>query len=255
MAIKMMCWNGRATAGMCLSILLVSSVEVVAQAVPNSSGIAGSQATNRRQVIGVRARLEKGLDAKKAREGDVVMARPEVKIHLADGLDLDTDGLLIGRVDKVQASVGGGDSAIGMTFNKARMKGGREVAIKATILWLGESSNLLNPTVVSAPADRTTPGVGVLAGSSQLPPTQGYQGSEIAGLPSRKSNEPTSENALPLPPGVSMQRNAVPGVNFFSDVGREDSGWLRSQGKNVSVPSGTVFAFAIVVLADATAKP
>ena len=97
------------------------------------------------------------------------MARPEVKIRLADGLDLDTDGLLIGRVDKVQASVGGGDSAIGMTFNKARMKGGREIAIKATILWIGESTNLLNPTVVSAPADRTTPGVGVLAGSSQLP--------------------------------------------------------------------------------------
>ena len=44
-------------------------------------------------------------------------------------------------------------------------------------------------------------------------------------------------------------------VNFFSDVGRDDSGWLRSKGKSVSVPSGTVLAFAIVVLPDGPAKP
>jgi hypothetical protein len=255
MVIKMMGWYRRAIAGMCLSILSASSRVVAVQTVPNAPENTASQATNSPRIIGIRARLEKSLDAKKAKEGDVVVVRPEVKIHLADGLDLDTGSLLIGRVDKVQPSVGGGDSAIAMTFNKVRMKGGREVAIKATILWLGEPPSLLNPATVSAPADRTTPGVGVGAGSSQVPPTQGYQGSEVAGLPTRNQDRSAGGNAPQLPPGISMQRNAVPGVNFFSDMGRDDSGWLRSQGRNVSVPGGTVLAFAIVVLPEVAARP
>ncbi len=255
MVMKTMGWYGRGIVGKWLSILMACSVVVAAQTVVNSAGSAGSPAPNGSRIIGVRARLEKSLDAKKAREGDVVVAKPEVKIHLADGLDLDAGSLLIGRVDKVQPSIGGSDSAIGMTFNKVRMKRGREVAIKATILWIGEPPSLLNPTIVSAPADRTTPGVGVTAGSSQTPPTQGYQGSEVAGMPTRNSNKPTGGNVPQLPAGISVQRDAVPGVNFFSDMGRDDSGWVRSQGRNVSVPGGTVFALAIVVLPDGGVRP
>jgi hypothetical protein len=52
-----------------------------------------------------------------------------------------------------------------------------------------------------------------------------------------------------------MQKDAIPGVNFFSDMGRDDSGWLRSQRRNVYVPGGTVLAVAIVVLPSGGAKP
>ena len=195
------------------------------------------------------------MDAKKAKEGDTVEASPEAKIRLADGVDLDNHSRLLGRIDKVQSSVGGGDSAIGITFNRVRMKDGQEIAVKATILWIGEAPNSLNPTVVSAPADRSTPGVGVGAGMSQVAPTQGYQGSEITGTPGRNGKQSVGSAAPQVPAGISIQHDAIPGVNFFSDMGRADSGWFRSQKRNVSVPSGTVMAFAVVVLPSSGIKP
>jgi len=248
MVMKPMYRYRKTIAGKCFSILLASSVVVAAQTTTGPSESTSSQPTNGSLIIGVRARLEKDLNAKKAKEGDVVEASPEAKIHLADGVDLDNRSRLLGHIDKVQPSTVGGDSAIGITFDKVRMKDGQEIRVKTTILWIGEAPNVLNPTVVSAPADRTTPGVGVTAGSSQVPPTQGYQGAEIAGAPTRKEKRSAGSAALQLPVGVSSQPNAIPGVNFFSDMGRADSGWFRSQKKNVSVPSGTVMAFAVVVL-------
>lgn len=230
----------------------MSTMMSVAQTVEN----VGSQATAASpRIVGVRARLQKSLDAKKAREGDTVEASPEAKIHVADGVDLDNHSRLLGRIDKVQPSVGGGDSAIGITFNMVQMKDGQEIPVKATILWIGEAPNSLNPTVVSAPADRTTPGVGVGAGMSQVPPTQGYQGSEITGAPGRNGKRSVGSAAPQVPAGISIQHDAIPGVNFFSDMGRADSGWFRSQKRNVSVPGGTVMAFAVVVLPSSGIKP
>jgi hypothetical protein len=234
----------------CLLFVLMSTMMSVAQTAEN----VGSQAAAVPRIVGVRARLQKSLDAKKAKEGDTVEATPEAKIHLADGVDLDNHCRLFGHIDKVQPSIGGSESAIGVTFDKVRMKDGQEIPVKATILWIGEAPNVLNPTVVSAPADRTTPGVGVGAGMSQVPPTQGYQGSEITGAVKRNTKQPASRTPQ-VPPGISVQRDAIPGVNFFSDMGRADSGWFRSQKRNVSVPGGTVMAFAVVVLTNSGVKP
>jgi hypothetical protein len=248
-------WFGRGIAGKCLSMILISSVVVAAQTEPNAPGSPGSQTANGPRIVGVRARLQKSLDAKKAKEGDTVEANPEAKIHLADGVDLDNHSRLLGRIDKVQPSVGGGDSAISVTFNKVRMKDGQEIPMKATILWIGQAPNSLNPTVVSAPADRATPGVGVGAGMSQVPPTQGYQGAEITGAPVRNGKRSVGGAVPQLPAGISIQREAIPGVNFFSDMGRPDSGWFRSQKRNVSVPGGTVMAFAVVILPNNSVAP
>jgi hypothetical protein len=222
------------------------------------SGVGMAQTRAGGKLVGVRARLEKNLDAKNAKAGSTVLAKPEVKIHIADGLDLDTGSLLLGHVDKVQPSVDRGDSAIAVTFDRVRMKGGREVAIKATILWIGQPPDQLNPTLHSAAADRTTPGVGVEAGGSAngnlVPVQQGYAGSEIAGA-ATQMHRLGNGLGTGLPEGMSAQRNAIAGVNFFSDMGRSDSGWFRSKRRNVSVPGGTVLAFAIVLLPDAGATP
>jgi hypothetical protein len=230
-------------AAFCLSIALASSSHAQT---PTTTITTPPSATH--HLIGVRTRLEKSLDAKKLKEGDPVIARPEVKVHVADGLDLQPNSLLIGRVDKVEPSINGGDSAIAITFYKAHLKGANEIPIKATILWIGEPPSLLNPKVVSAPADRTTPGVGVEAGNSQVPPAQGYQGSEITGAPVQHAPAAIGGKAANPPVGVAWQINAIAGVNFSSDIGRPDSGWFRSKGKNVSIPAGTVLAIAIMAL-------
>jgi hypothetical protein len=236
-------------AASCLSIALASSSHAQT---PTTTITTPPSATH--HLIGVRTRLEKALDAKKLKEGDTVIARPEVKVHVADGLDLQPNSLLIGRVDKVEPSINGGDSAIAVTFYKARLKGAKEIGIKATILWIGEPPNMLSPKIVSAPADRTTPGVGVEAGNSQVPPAQGYQGSEITGS-AQHDHANVGGNGANLPVGVAWQTDAIPGVNFSSDIGRQDSGWFRSKGKNVSIPGGTVLAIAIMALPVDGATP
>jgi hypothetical protein len=74
------------------------------------------------------------------------------------------------------------------------------------------------------------------------PPSQGYQGSEIAGLPKRHHDAP---DAVPPPTGVFSQPNAIPGVSFASDIRKAESGSFTATGHNVHIPGGTVFAFAL----------
>ncbi|WP_188554208.1 hypothetical protein [Edaphobacter dinghuensis] len=196
------------------------------------------------RLVGVRATLDKSLDARRAKEGDVVTARPEAKVEIGANLDIETSSRLLGRVDAVQPSIGKSDSVITVTFDKAQLKDGRQISIKATILWIGQPPSLLNPTEISAPADRTTPGVGVGAGMSGTPPTQGYQGSEIAGLPHRHHDPSVS---APPPTGVFSQKDAIPGVNFSSDIRKPESGSFTAAGHNVRIDGGTVFAFALAI--------
>ena len=204
------------------------------------------------RLVGIRATLAKTLDAQRVKEGDPVIARPEAKLHLADGIDLETSSKLLGRVDTVQPSTNKGDSAITVTFDKVLFKDGRQIPVKATILWIGQPPSQLNPTEVSAPVDRSTPGVGVAAGMSGTPPTQGYQGSEIAGLPKRHHDTPTQ---APAPTGVFSQANAIPGINFNSDISKPQSGTFNAIDRNVHIPGGTVFAFALAVLPANTPNP
>lgn len=206
------------------------------------TAMAGAQATLPIRLVGVRATLDKTLDARKVKEGEVVTARPEAKVQIAKGIDIETSSRLLGHVDAVQPSIDRGESTITVTFDRAQLKDGRQIPIKATILWIGQPPSLLNPTEVSAPADRTTPGVGVQAGMNGMPPTQGYQGSEIAGLPKRYHATPAS---APPPTGAFSQPNAIPGVSFASDIRKPESGSFTAAGHDIHIPRGTVFAFAL----------
>jgi hypothetical protein len=208
------------------------------------TAMAGAQSALPIRLVGVRATLDKTLDARKVKEGDVVTARPEAKVEIAKGIDIETSSRLLGHVDAVQPRTDRGNSTITVTFDKARLKDGRQIPVKAIILWIGQPPSLLNPTEVSAPADRTTPGVGVGAGMTGTPPTQGYQGSEIAGLPKRPHDAPA---APPPPTGVFSQPNAIPGVSFASDIRKPESGSFTAAGHDVHIPGGTVFAFALAV--------
>jgi hypothetical protein len=204
-----------------------------------------------RHMVGVRAQLERALNSKSAVEGMAVEARPEGKVHLADGVDLDRSSRLAGRVGTVKPSLAGSDSMISVIFDRVRLKDGREIPVKATILWIRPAPNLMNPSIVSAPADRTTPGVGVEAGGTSTPPAQGYAGSEITGLPEKNEDGSTKSGALP--PGVVAQWGAIGKVNFFSEISGSNSGFFRTAKDNVSVPAGAVLAFALAVQPAAAA--
>lgn len=196
------------------------------------------------RLVGVRATLDKTIDARKTKEGDIVTARPEAKVEIGTNLDIESSSRLLGRVDAIHPSIDKGNSSITVTFDKAQLKDGRQIPIKATILWIGQPPSLLNPTEVSAPVDRTTPGVGVGAGMSGTAPTQGYQSSEIAGLPHHHHD---TANSTSPPTGVFSQKDAIPGVNFSSDIRKPESGSFTAAGHNVRIEGGTVFAFALAI--------
>ncbi len=236
-----------------LTFCLILTAPSIAQTTAAAGGGAAGHSTGTIHLVGVRATLDKNLDAGKVKQGDAVMARPEVKIHVADGVDLETSSRLLGHVDTVQSSVSKSDSAITVTFDKAQLKNGRQISIKATVLWIGQPPDLLDPAIVSAPADRTTPGIGVGAGMTGTPPLQGYQGSEIAGSPKRHNHHPAA--APTAPTGVFSQTNAIPGVDFSSDIRKPESASFSAQGHNVYIPGGTVFAFALAVMPASTPNP
>jgi len=88
------------------------------------------------QMVMVRTALSKTLDANKAKQGDLVT------VKLLDPATIPSAGLwprntvLSGHVDLVQASEKKSDSLVEITFDKAVLKDGRIVPIKATIMKL-----------------------------------------------------------------------------------------------------------------------
>jgi hypothetical protein len=247
--------SSRLTVYELLSVCLAFTITAAAQTSPTAPGHPGAQSTQPTtaiHLVGLRAVLDKNLDSMKTKQGDAVIAKPEVKLHLADGVDLENDSELLGHVDAVQPSTDKRDSTITVTFDKVQMKDGRQIPVKAIILWIGQPPNLLDPPIVSAPADRSTPGVGVGAGMTGVPPLQGYQGSEVAGPPKHHHDPPLHPSA---PTGVFSQTNAIPGVNFTSDIRKPESGSFEAKGHNVRIPGGTVLAFALAVLPPSGSHP
>lgn len=202
-------------------------------------------------MVGIRTRLDRTLDANKLKPGDPVTARPEAKIRISPAVELAPSTLLLGRVDAVEPSAHHGDSTLTITFDTARLKGGPDLPIHATILWIGNSPNQLTPTMHSAPADRATPGVGVEAGMSATPNGQGYVGSDVAGPPVSHHEAVTPVKS----PADFAQKNGIPFVDLESSLAGPESGAFHSRGMGVYLPEGTVLAIGLSVLGEPRARP
>jgi hypothetical protein len=127
---------GRAAACMLAasSLFLLSPAFTRAQgsAPANSTDPAGqSQAVN---MVPGRAALIKTLDARKLKPGDQVKIRLADTIHLKDGSELPHGTTLLGLVSTDQTQQG--ISKLALRFNKAQLKSGKVIPIKATIVGL-----------------------------------------------------------------------------------------------------------------------
>jgi hypothetical protein len=109
------------------------------------------------KMIMVQADLTKTLDAGKTKVGDPVTVKLVYEANFSDGTTLPRNTALTGHVDRVQASEKKSDSLIQITLDKALLKGGKVIPIKATIMKLhvlvspfasiqgGDSGTSLNP--------------------------------------------------------------------------------------------------------------
>ncbi len=81
------------------------------------------------QLAPATAELNRNLDAKSLKAGDQITAKLTRSVHLESGVQLQRNTLLLGHVDRVA-----GTSELVLTFDKAQLKDGKLIPVKATLV-------------------------------------------------------------------------------------------------------------------------
>lgn len=197
------------------------SVVAVAIAVTPTPGVAQESASPgvvSMQMSSARVWLTKGLDAKKAKQGDVVTAKLLDDTKVPNSQDLPKNTVLLGRIDMVQPSQSKSDSSIQVTFDKAQLKDGQQLPVKVTVM------RIFPPSSLTAQGGGSTPG-------DQLAPRN----------PGGAAPTPGSSQGGQRDEGVN-------GVLLKSDVHDNNSGTFMTKGRNVYIGNGTELQVAIVVV-------
>jgi hypothetical protein len=202
------------------------------------------------QLVPAKAVLSKSLDAKKAKQGDPVAAKLEESVKLSDEQELPKNTVLEGHIDRVQASEHKSDSSIEVTFDKARLKNGQELPVKATVMAIAEPAlpGQQNRSASPMGGMADTPGVGPMAPSAQQMGGNAAQAPQARGTPMSTQQETSAEGA----PMQTTQQSNVPGVTLQSDIHEHTSATFLSKGRNVDVPGGTLLGLAIAVVPAGT---
>jgi hypothetical protein len=231
------------TAGVALTVCPASGY---AQEVASATAV-DTAPTKNIQLVGVRAWLNKGLDAKKAKQGDPVTAKLQEDVKIPDSVELPKNTVLVGHVDEVQPSQNKSDSSVQVTFDKAQLKNGQQIPIKATIMQIAPPANAITMNQAGG-ADS-----GGAAGMPSAPAASnggggGGSGGSMQSAQPRPSTTPTVGSGMP---DQSQQQGSQPGmtdVALQSDIHQSNSGTFTSKGKNVRLPDGTQMQFAVAVI-------
>ncbi|MBX6360400.1 MAG: hypothetical protein IRZ03_10035 [Acidobacterium ailaaui] len=192
------------------------------------------------QMAPARAVLDHGLDAKKLRQGDAVTAKLQQDVKIPDAPELPKNTVLMGHVDQVQPSEHKSDSLLQITFDKAQLKNGQQLPIKATVMQVAPPMNAMmmdqqadgapaapmaSPAMSSAPSGGTAPG----GAQTTAPP-------------------PMPSASMPDQPQAQQQPQGIPGVELKSDIHEQDSATFTAKGKNVHLPEGMQMQMAVAVI-------
>lgn len=86
------------------------------------------------QLVSAGAQLAHKIDSKTARQGQTVKAKLTSSVKTGEGMKLDKGTMLIGKVEQVERGNGNGPSRLSIVFDRARLKNGRMIPVKATLL-------------------------------------------------------------------------------------------------------------------------
>jgi len=194
------------------------------------------------------ASLDHTLDAKKAKQGEPVTAKLQKEVKVSEQ-DLPKNTVLEGHVDQVQTSEHRSDSTVVVTFDKAKLKSGTELPIKATVMQIAEPVNMMQqPTGEAVGAMPAGGGGGMPSGEA---PRGGGASSSGTAAPSEAAPQPMEPS--PESSGSQQaQRNGVPGVMLESDIHQTASATFTSKGRNVHLPDGTQMEVALAVIPAGT---
>ena len=101
----------------------------------NGSRTMSSQSQNSQssQMVPARAGLVQTIDAKDAKQGQEFKAKLPRKVHLKDGTELPGGTMLIGKIGQDDMNVKGRSKLV-LCIDKAQLKDGKTVPVKATIV-------------------------------------------------------------------------------------------------------------------------
>lgn len=198
------------------------------------------------QMVQAQASLDTTLDAKKAKQGEAVKAKLQENVQIPNQQALPKNTVLEGHVDQVMPSENKSDSTVVITFDKARLKDGKELPIKATVLQVSEPALMEQEAAGGGapggmPAGAAAPSAPQAGGGAGA----GAGGSAPAAAPSPQPMDVPSETPNPQ---QEHHQNGVPGVMLTSDIHQPTSATFKSQGRNVHVPDGTEMQLALAVI-------
>jgi hypothetical protein len=221
-----------------------------AQQPPAQDTTASQPQTKAIQMAPARAWLNHGLDAKKIKQGDAVTAKLQDDVKMPDAPELPKNTVLIGHVDQVQPSEHKSDSVVQVTFDKAQLKNGQQLPIKATIMQIAPPVNALAMDQPMGGGSSAAPA----PSPSMSSPAPSSGGSSGGGSQTSSAPPPTPSmgmgTAAPMPDQAQQSQQAlgVPGVELKSDIHEQNSGTFTSKGKNVHLPDGTQMQVALAVV-------
>lgn len=215
-------------------------------------------------MVEARAELDKTIDSKKAKQGDPVTAKLVADVNVPDEQPLPKNTVLEGHVDQVTASDHKSDATMVVTFDKAKLKSGQEVPIKATVLAMAEPALMATDSGGGAGGGGGAPagggggapsgggGGGGMAGGGGGGARGASGGGGSSGGASAPSQPPPSMPDTGGGAGADQQQAAansnVPDVKLTSDIHQHNSATFSSKGKNVHVPDGTQMALALGII-------
>ena len=224
-----------------MMVAMVAACFLVRAACGQEPPVTGQTEASLAGGTGIYAELNGGLDSKKAKVGDTISVHTTESVKSSDDrMILPRGTKLVGHITQsVARSKGADESALGMVFDKAILKDGREVPLNVTIQALGAPVTFSGaadagpgPDPANSGTTRTSPMGGRSGPASAQPPAAGV------GSGSRTTLDGSSAPLGPNSRGVLGLRGLTLNTTTTNNV---SVSVLTSDGKNVHLDSGTQF--------------
>ena len=186
----------------CAALLVTGILAVLASAQESASANrTGQSGASLAGGTPINAELNSSIDSKKAKPGDEVTAHTTQAVKSADDRTILPKGAkLIGHVTQASArSKGDGESTLGISFDRAILKGGEEIPLNATIQALAAPAANTPTSTYGGPSPGPT-------GPSGNPSGTGNS----SGMPgNRPSGTAGNSGSYPIPSDTGIQSDSI----------------------------------------------
>ncbi len=212
------------------------------------------------------ATLSKTIDAKKAKQGEPVTAKVEQDVLSQGNIILPRGSRLVGHVTVAKARSKGEASELGIAWDKAVQKGGKEIPLHAVVQALAPPPQMTSsepPMGGGAESGGMSgaPTGGLPGGQPGMGPPQPGAGQPPMGPP---AGEPTNPGSIgnpttgtsttsrgggltgPMLSAASRGVQGMPGVTLNSAANAAEGSVITSEKQNVKLNSGTQLVLRIV---------